>query len=209
MKMKTKVILGVVTILILSISLTSISSNMGFKLSMPLTANQSKYISLPYYNSYATQNAATLRNDVIAAGGTSVEVFNWNGTAWQRYAGGGIGQVNFALQPGIGYQVKSTSAVSNWVIVGSHNPSTTISFTANQSKYVSVPYHTTLTNAAGLRNEIIAVGGTSVEVFNWNGTAWQRYAGGGIGQVNFNLAPGLAYQIKSTSACGPWAPSHY
>ena len=209
MKMKTKVILGVVTILILSISLTSISSNMGFKLSMTLTAGQAKFISLPYYNSYATQTAAYLRNDVIAAGGTGVNVYNWNGTAWQYYAGGGIGQVNFALQPGIGYQVKSTAAVSNWVIVGSHNPSTTISFTAGQAKFVSVPYHTTLTNAAGLRNEIIAVGGTGVNVYNWNGTAWQYYAGGGIGQVNFNLTPGLAYQIKSTSNCGPWTPPHY
>lgn len=207
--MKTKVILGVVTILILAIALTSLGSNMGFKLSMSLTVNQAKYISLPYYNSYATQNAATLRNDVIAAGGTGVQVYNWNGTAWQRYAGGGVGQVNFTLTPGIGYQVVSTADVSNWVIVGSHDPSVTISFTANQAKYASVPYHTTSTNAAALRNEIIAVGGTGVQVYNWNGTAWQRYAGGGVGQVNFTLSPGLAYQIVSTADCGPWTPAHY
>jgi len=207
--MKTKVILGVVTILILAIALTSLGSNMGFKLSMSLTANQAKYISLPYYNSYATQDAATLRNDVIAAGGAGVAVYNWNGTAWQRWAGGGFGQVNFALTAGLGYEVLSTADVSNWVIVGSHNPSTTISFTANQAKYVSVPYHTTSTDAANLRNEIIAVGGTGVAVYNWNGTAWQRWAGGGFGQVNFVLSPGLAYEILSTADCGPWTPAHY
>lgn len=207
--MKTKIILGIATILILAIALTSGASNMGFKLSMSLVATQAKYISLPYYNSYSTQTAAYLRNDIIAAGGTGVNVYNWNGTAWQRYAGGGVGQVNFALSPGIGYQVVSTSDVSNWVIVGSHNPSTTISFTATQAKYVSVPYHTTSTNAATLRNEIIAVGGTGVNVYNWNGTAWQRYAGGGVGQVNFTLQPGIAYQIVSTSDCGPWTPAHY
>jgi hypothetical protein len=207
--MKTKVILGVVTILILAIALTSLGSNMGFKLSMTLTAGQAKYISLPYYNSYSTQTAATLRNDVIAAGGTGVQVYNWNGTAWQRYAGGGLGQINFALEKGIGYQVVSTADVSNWVIVGSHDPSVTISFTAGQAKYVSVPYHTTSTNAAALRNEIIAVGGTGVQVYNWNGTAWQRYAGGGLGQVNFTLQPGIAYQAVSTADCGPWTPAHY
>ncbi|MFB3851563.1 MAG: hypothetical protein ACE14Q_06540 [Acidobacteriota bacterium] len=207
--MKTKIILGIATILILAIALTSGASNMGFKLSMSLSAGVAKYISLPYYNSYSTQTAAYLRNDIIAAGGTGVNVYNYNGTAWQRYAGGGVGQVNFALTPGIGYQVVSTADVSNWVIVGSHNPSTTISFDAGIAKYVSVPYHTTSTNAATLRNEIIAVGGTGVNVYNYNGTAWQRYAGGGVGQVNFALQPGIAYQIVSTAACGPWTPAHY
>ena len=207
--MKTKVILGVVTILILAIALTSLGSNMGFKLSMGLTAGQAKYISLPYYNSYATQDATTLRNDIIAAGGTGVNVYNWDGTAWQRWAGGGLNQVNFALVAGLGYQVKTTNAVTNWVIVGSHDPSVTISFTAGQAKYVSVPYHTTSADATALRNEIVAVGGTGVNVYNWDGTTWQRWAGGGLNQVNFAITPGLAIQVKTTNGCGPWTPAHY
>ena len=207
--MRTKIILAVTAILILIIGFSSFSSNMGFKLSMTLTANQQKFISLPYYNSFSTKTAAYLRNDVIAAGGTNVTVYNWTGSAWQYYAGGGFGQTNFALQPGIGYQVKSASDVSNWVIVGSHNPSTTISFVGNEQKLVSIPYHTTLTNAASLRNEIIAVGGTNVTVYNWTGSAWQYYAGGGFGQTNFTITPGLSYQVLSTSNCGPWTPPHY
>jgi len=207
--MKTKIIIAIAIILILAIGFTTYTSNMGFKISMTLTANQAKYISLPYYNSYSTQTAAYLRNDVSAAGGTGVNVYNWNGTAWQRYAGGGTGQVNFALQPGIGYEVKTTNDVSNWVIVGSHNPSTTISFTANQAKYVSIPYHTTSGTAAYLRNEIIALGGTGVNVYNWNGTAWQRYAGGGTGQVNFAITPGLAIEVKTTNNVASWVPAHY
>ncbi len=92
--MKTRIILAVAVVLILAIALTSGASNMGFKLSQTLAANTSKYVSLPFYNSYSTQTAAYLRNDVIAAGGTSVEVFNYNGSVWQRYAGGGFGQVD-------------------------------------------------------------------------------------------------------------------
>ncbi|HQO20792.1 MAG TPA: hypothetical protein PK747_09675 [Acidobacteriota bacterium] len=209
--MKTRIILAVAVVLILAIALTSGASNMGFKLSQTLAANSvSKYVSLPYYNSYAVQSASYLRNDIIAAGGTSVNVYNWNGTTWQRWAGGGAGQVDFALQPGIGYQVKSLAAVSNWVIVGSHNPSTTISLAANSvSKYISVPYHTTATTASMFRNELVAAGGTSVNVYNWNGTTWQRWAGGGAGQVDFAITPGLALQAKSLAAIAAYTPAHY
>jgi hypothetical protein len=207
--MKTKVILGVVTILILAIALTSGASNMGFKLSMSLQTSVAKFISLPYYNSYSTQTAAYLRNDVIAAGGTGVEVYNWNGSVWQKYAGGGIGQVNFALEKGIGYEVKTTNDVSNWVIVGSHDPSVTISFSTSVAKFVSVPYHTTSGTAAYLRNEIISAGGTGVEVYNWNGSVWQKYAGGGIGQVNFSITPGISIEVKTTNDVTSWTPAHY
>jgi hypothetical protein len=226
--MKTRIILALAVVLILAIALTSGASNMGFKLSQTLTSNVSKYVSLPYYNSFATQKAAYLRNDIMAAAGYStpypvgvVNVYNWNGTAWQRYGGSGTGgQVNFDLAPGIGYQIASTVDVSNWVIVGSHNPSTRVPFSANVSKYVSVPYHTTASKAALLRNELMAAAGYStpypvgvVNVYNWNGTAWQRYGGSGTGgQVNFDMTPGLGYQVASTvdiTTGGGWLPAHY
>ncbi len=112
--MKTRIILAVAVVLILAIALTSGASNMGFKLSQTLVANTAKFVSLPFYNSYSTQTAAYLRNDVVAAGGTGVEVFNCNGSAWQRYAGGGIGQVNFVITPGLAVEVKTTNAVAAW-----------------------------------------------------------------------------------------------
>jgi hypothetical protein len=195
---------------VLAIGSAAIASNMGFKISIPLTAGQVKYVSLPFYNSYT--DAASLRNDVIAAGGTSVNVYDWTGTAWQRYAGGGTGQVNFLITTGTtgkGYEVGSAAAVSNWIVVGSHNPSLGIALTGGQVKYVSVPYHTTSTTAALLRNEVIAAGGTSVNVYDWTGTAWQRYAGGGTGQVNFNLTAGKAIEIGSAASVASWVPAHY
>jgi len=207
--MKTKVIIGIVAILIFAIGLATMSSNMGFKLSRAVTANVSDFIALPYYNSLSTQTAQYLRLDAIASGGAGVQVYNWNGTVWQRYAGGGAGQVNFPITPGLGYQVKSTVDMSNWVIVGSHNPSTTIPVTANVSAFIAVPYHTTCGTAQYLRLELMAQGGTGVQVYSWNGTVWQRYAGGGAGQVNFNIVPGSAYQAKSTADIAAYLPSHY
>lgn len=207
--MKTKIIIGIVAILIFAIGLATMSSNMGFKLSQSLAANVSKYVALPFYNSLATQTAQYLRMDVINAGGAGVQVYNYNGSVWQRYAGGGIGQYNFAITPGIGYQVVSTGDVSNWVIVGSHNPTTTLSLAANVSKYIAVPYHTTSATAQYLRMEVIAAGGAGVQVYNYNGSVWQRYAGGGIGQYNFNVVPGTAYQVVSTGDVASWTPAHY
>lgn len=201
--MKTKVILGIAVILILAIALTSGASNMGFKLSMATSAGVPKVISLPYYNSYSTQTAAYLRNDIIAAGGTGVSVATWNGTAWITYSGT---LNNFTLTPGLGYKVQTTNNVSNWIIVGSHNPSTSLSFSAGVPKVVSVPYHTTATNAAGLRNEVIAAGGTGVSVATWNGSAWITYSGT---LNNFTLTPGLGYKIQTTNNVASWTPAHY
>jgi hypothetical protein len=208
--MKRNVLLVLAAVAVLAIGSAAIASNMGFKISIPLTAGQTKFISLPFYNSYT--DAASLRNDVILAGGTSVEVDDWTGTAWQKYSGGGFGQVNFLITTGTtgkGYGVGSAAAVSNWIVVGSHNPGLGISLTAGQTKFVSVPYHTTDTTAAMLRNEIITAGGTSVEVDDWTGTAWQKYSGGGFGQVNFNLTAGKAIGIGSAASVASWVPAHY
>jgi len=211
--MKTKIILLVVTLLILAIALTTASSNMGFKLSQTLDASITKYVSIPYYNSYGTQTAQLLRNDIYLACGSTgtLHTYTWNGSAWQRYSGGGVGQVNFALTPGIGYQVFSSVGTTNWVVVGSHNPATTIPLVASVTKYVSVPYHTTATTAQLLRNEIyLACRSTgTLHVYNWNGSAWQRYSGGGVGQVNFAITPGIAYQVFSSVGAAGWVPNHY
>jgi len=201
--MKTRIILAIAVVAILAIALTSGASNMGFKLSQTTVANTTKLIGLPYYNSLgAIQTAQILRNDLVAAGGGATTVSNWTGTAWQNYTGAGI---NFALVAGAGYQIKTTNALSNWVVVGSHNPTTSIGTTANVTKIVAPPYHTTCTTAQLLRNELVAAGGGATTVSNWTGTAWQNYTGAGI---NFAIVPGAAYQIKTTNAI-TWTPSHY
>jgi len=202
--MKTKIILGIVALLIFSIGLVTMSSNMGFKLSMATPASGiAKYIGLPYFPSYTTLTAAFLYNDLVAAGGGTVTVSNFNGTAWQNYNGAGA---NFTLVPGISYKIATSNALTNWVIVGSHDPNATIAIPASGiAKYVAPPYHTTCTNAATLYNELVAAGGGTVTVSNFNGTAWQNYNGAG---ANFALAPGIGYKAACSNAI-TWTPSHY
>jgi hypothetical protein len=205
--MKARSVLGLMTLLILSISYSLFSSNTGFKLKMSLNANEAKFISLPYYNSYT--DAESLRNRIMRAQGSGVSVYNYNGTQWQRWSGGGIGQINFAIEPGIGYEVVSTSNVSNWLIVGSHNENLSFSFQGAVNKFISLPYHTTLKNAAELRNSIISAGANWVNLYRWTGSKWQRWSGGGIGQVNFDLEPGIAVQVVCYPDVTDWKPPHY
>jgi hypothetical protein len=77
---------------------------MGFKISIPLTSGTTSFVSIPYYNSYTT--AQLMRNDINAAISGTCTVWAYNGTLWQRYAGGtGGGQVNFNITAGSAVQV--------------------------------------------------------------------------------------------------------
>jgi riboflavin biosynthesis pyrimidine reductase len=203
--MKRNVLLLLAAVAVLAIGSAAIASNMGFKISIPLTSGVTSFVSIPYYNSYT--DAASLRNDINAAISGTATVLAYNGTLWQKYAGGGIGQVNFTITPGQGYQV-APAASGNWIVVGSHNPGLALSFTSGTTNFVSIPYHTTETTAQLLRNEIDAAIGSTVTVLSYNGTLWQKYAGGGIGQVNFNITAGSAVQVASAGS-GSWTPAHY
>jgi hypothetical protein len=205
--MKRNVLLVLAAVAVLAIGSAAIASNMGFKISIPLTAGVNSFVSIPYYNSYT--DAASLRNDINAAISGTATVYAYNGTIWQRYAGGTSGgQVNFNITPGQGYQVLP-AASGNWIVVGSHNPGLALGFTAGTNSFVSVPYHTTATTAQLLRNEIDAAIGATATLYNYNGTVWQRYAGGTSGgQVNFNITAGSAVQVLPTGS-GNWTPAHY
>jgi hypothetical protein len=208
--MRTKVLLGLAVAVMLIVSVATIGSNMGFKISIPLAQGVPKFVSLPYYvslNGHSSPTASDLVADVTAGGGSSVEVYNWNGTDWDYYADGGIGQVDFAIAPGKGYQVSSAVAVPGWIVVGSHNPSQTIAI-SGVPVIAAIPYHTTATDAASLATQLTSAGLTSVELYNWNGTDWDYYADGGIGQVNFTLTPGVAIQISAANSKS-WTPAHY
>jgi hypothetical protein len=219
--MKTKIILTVAVVLMLAIGLATLSSNMGFKLSKVIAVGETVFVGLPYYNSYSTQTAAYLRNDILVAASQpsqvgGVIVYNWSGGVWQKYMGSGSGgQKNFALTPGVAYQVYTDYAVPNWVIVGSHNPATTSAVAVGETKFVSVPYHSTSTTAAQFRNELLVAAGQpsqvgGIIVYNWSGGVWQKYMGSGSGgQKNFALTPGAGYQVYTDYAIAGWLPAHY
>jgi hypothetical protein len=104
--MRTKVLLGAAAALMLMISLVAIGSNMGFKISIPLTTGWANYVSLPYYNSYTNDNA--MFSDITACAAVS----RWNNAtgAWQNYLGGAVSRFNITAGEGYVITVNSTTA---------------------------------------------------------------------------------------------------
>ena len=106
--------------------------------------------------------------------------------------------------------VVKVSVAENWIVVGSHNPTTGIfSLGANVSNVVGIPYHKTAADAATLWTQ---VGGTVGELDKLDpvADAWVPYLGfeaPGV-STNFAINPGDAVVIK-VSAPQPYTPAHY
>ena len=90
------------------------ASNMGFKLNYPLQGpsvgvsnSGTQTIGLPYNRQVGIDFASELRNDILAAGFTSVQLQKYDPPTDQNspYPGG----VDFALVPGEAYLVKVTA----------------------------------------------------------------------------------------------------
>jgi hypothetical protein len=198
--------------LVLAASSALMASNMGFKLTygMISTGNyQLNWVGLPYY--WGT--AATANSVCADIGANAAEVHHWiRGVGNEKYESFlcGVGGTDFTINPGEAYLVK-VSAATNWVIVGSHNPSLMVNLTSAgnyQLNWVSVPYHSTRTNASGLCTD---VGANASEVHHWiRGAGNEKYESYlcGVGGTDFTLVPGEGVLIKVTAATS-WTPSHY
>jgi hypothetical protein len=196
--MRTKVLLGLAVALMLVVGVATIGSNMGFKISIPLAAGgASNWVSIPYYNSYT--DATSIYNDVPGA----TQVSRWDNPTGsiQTWTGRGT---NFAVTPGEAYVIK-VSAPTNWIVVGSHNPSLSLSLAAGgASNWVSVPYHATATDASTLFTQL---GANVTQVSRWDNPTGSIQTWTGRG-TNFALTPGEAVVIKVGSVT-PWTPAHY
>ena len=179
-----------------------IYSNMGFKISLSLVAgNQNNWVSLPYYNSFAT--STDVRTDLANAGFTGVVVSRFDPTIG-IYTNDG-GRNPFTIIPGEALLIKVTTETGQWVAVGSHNPSLALTLTVGDNNYVSVPYHTTATSAATLFGQIPNC--YSISRFDNTTQAYvDNYGSPTIN--NFSLQPGEGLVITVSSTC-TWKPQTY
>lgn len=195
--MRTKVLFVLAMVAMVVIGSTAIASNMGFKINIALSAGTANnWVSLPYYNSYTFAN--TVYSDITGC----TQVARWNNptSAFQSWTGRGT---NFAITGGEAYLVK-VSAVTNWIVVGSHNPSLAISLSSGTANnWVSIPYHTTAANAGALFTSITSC----TQVARWNNptSAFQSWTGRG---TNFTITAGEGVLVK-VSAASNWTPAHY
>jgi hypothetical protein len=200
---------------VLLVSSSAFASNMGFKLVFPLkkpTAgvhDGSNWISLPYFNSFATQNAAGIWADLPAS---KQVIFHYDtaGSFYDPYSGQPLDN-NWAITKGEAYLVGVT-ADANWTIVGSHDNAYAVPLkkpTAgvhDGSNWVSVPYHTTAANAAAIWASLPA---SKQVIFKYDtaGSFYDPYSGQPLDN-NWAVTIGEAYLIGVT-ADTTWTPAHY
>jgi len=203
--------------LLLAVGGTVVASNMGFKFVPNWNQGNVVYtISLPLNNNYT--NAASIFNDIEAScpgsmiGGGSVDRINIGpgGKTHTTWPGGGPPANNFPVVVGQGYDVTlKPPGCTAWVVVGSHDPVFSYSFSlANNYYLTSIPYHTTATVADNIFDEI--TGCLSVDRINVGpgGKTHTTWPGAGPPANNFPVKVGEAYGI-TVSAATAWTPSHY
>lgn len=191
-----------------------LASNMGFKLAYELSSTDSSTgsntLGLPFNQQTNLANAEDLIGDINTSVGSvvvvSVSEYIKSDDAFAPYTG--FSGTNFNLVPGDGYLVK-VSQDGTYIIVGSHNPSLVVNFSASDSptgsNFYSFPYHGTPTDALGLLTDI-GGGVVSVSEYVKSDDAFAPYTG--FSGTNFALAPGESYLVKVSTDVA-YTPSHY
>lgn len=197
-----------------------VASNMGFKLNYPLqgagagSLDGTNTIALPFNPQSGITTASALKNDITASTGvavTNVQKLLKANNSFQAYTGA-RGSVDFPLVAGEGYRVRMV-ADANYIVVGSHDPSLSVSLTAagagslDGTNEYAYPYHSTATNASQLRNEIGAGVVINVQKLLKANNSFQAYTGA-RGSVDFPLVPGEAYRIRVNTNVA-FTPAHY
>jgi hypothetical protein len=201
------------------------ASNMGLKLNYPLDAagtngslDGTNMLALPFNQQTNLVDAEDLLLDINASpsGVVVAQV-----CAWLKASNGldcytGTAGNNFTLAPAEGYFVQ-VSTGGNYIVVGSHDPVKVVAFDAagtngslDGTNVYAWNYHSTLTDAQGLINEIEAQGGVGSVA---QVCAWLKASNGldcytGTAGNNFSLVPGEAYFVQVSSNIS-YTPSHY
>jgi hypothetical protein len=218
----------------------AVGSNMGFKLNKAIVLGTAagghvgdNWTSIPYNNPYVnfggfcTQTG--LPSGPTGPTDTTIQYRNLNGSfapvsCHSEIALGGSSTAFATLPPGFGLQIHPgpSGGISNIIIVGSHNPTLTITLQGTApgqigNYWFSVPYHTTAVTAHDLcvQMGIPAPGGVgvgTVQVLNATTGAFTPTAcpGAGAQVAPFILELGKMIQIRSGLAANlPFIPAHF
>lgn len=192
---------------LLAVAGAAVASNMGFKgvPNLALSDPNIYDVSIPLNNNYTT--LSSIFNDINASAGCSAAAVTVFAPDQSSCVWNGPFSCDLPYSPGQGIRVSvGPPNCTQWIIVGSHNPSYTFAFAqADPSIYdVAVPYHTTQTSIAGLFAEIPSA--ASVTIFNpdqstctWNGPFSCNSA--------MTIMQGVRVSVSLPGAS--WVPSHY
>jgi hypothetical protein len=198
-----------------------LASNMGFRLSYPLiaaggdvgggqtSASGISAICLPYLPGNL-QTASDLINDVNSDAGIDVVVgvsrLNISTNQFESF-GGGVGEIDFPLEPGSGYRVEVNADV-DYYLVGSHDPTLTVTLIGadapgsltGQNSYCP-PYNALAGTAGELMHEINQFAGSdaviSVARYVRSTDTLEVYTGFSSA-TDFAIRPGESYLVRTS-----------
>ena len=206
------------TVLLVVVAMTVVitgglmASNMGFKLNRallaqtdPNSASGTQFMGLPYNRQVGIDTARDLFVDM----GTAQNIQKWN-TATDSYQAYASGLGDFPLVSGQGVVAKMGSN-TNYIIVGSHDPSLQVQLeaqggaSASGTNLFAPPYHATAATARALFEELGSDYVQNIQRYLTSSDSYQAYASG---LSDFPLVPGEAYFVKMGQA-KLYTPSHY
>ena len=185
----------------------SVASNMGFKFVPSVAATEFFNLSLPWNHNYNKAN--DLLNDIaestrVARFTTDAKLESWTRTS---------SPPAFTLDPNTAYILEAdATGISSAVIVGSHDPNTTLDFTASQWFNVSAPYHSTISKLNDILNDLeaqlgagsierVAVFSSAAKLESWTSTSSPGF--------NRTAALGEGVLVLPASTVGGYAWPHY
>jgi hypothetical protein len=222
--MKRKAYIAVLAVALAAVLGTGVlvASNMGFKLNYSLLATGAgsasglNLIALPDNKQAGVVNAKNLMDDITFANVNSVSRFIEATDALETYTGRKAGGVLVPFNLGNeGYFVRMATT-TNYIIVGSHDPSLVHPLNATGAgsnsglNLFAYPYHHTAANAKALMDDIGFANVNSVSRFVRSSDALETYTGRKAGGIltPFALTPGESYFVRMGTTVN-YIPSHY
>jgi hypothetical protein len=127
---------------------------------------------------------------------------------------GSLPPANFNIVKGEAYILfaKTSGPVSSAVVVGSHDPNYTFSFTANQAFNAAAPYHQTFTKVSQLFNDLnTRLGAGSINRISkfTPSSALVSWTTGSLPPANYNLDLGMGVIIFPAQTKAGYVWPHY
>lgn len=210
------------------------ASNTGFKMNKPLepigvgglpAQKGNNWTSVPYFNPYGNVGAFCTQTGLITSGLATardviVDVDPVTGANVQN-ACGTAGATARAIVPGRGIRIRRPSSIvaqTSIIIVGSHNPSQSITVPDAGlgqigTLWFSVPYHTTAVTAADLCSTIGLTSATipraTVQRLNPVSGAFTQVQCGTTTAATLTLVLGEAVAIREPNGPLSFIPAHF
>jgi hypothetical protein len=204
------------------------ASNTGFKHNHALAQAGagnigSNWTSIPYFNPYGNAGAFCNQTGLITSGGLRDTILDVNPAtgAATSVSCGTAGANTLVLTPGRGIRIRRPTSVigtTSIIIVGSHNPSLSITVPdsgtgAVGTLWFSVPYHTTAVTAADLclSSGLTSSGGLRATIQRINPTtgAATTVSCGTAAAGTLNLVLGEAVAIREPNGPISFIPAHF